>query len=59
MARADDTGHLKTAVVGWVGEMFGAFIHPTSAVEGWAWFCQRNIPAGSYAPSEYSWDDAA
>jgi len=59
MARADDTGHLKTAVVGWVVEMFGAS-NPSLRVRSKDERGFANEHTGRLlCPSEYSWDDAA
>jgi len=58
MARADDTSNLKSAVVGWVVEMFGISNPPlrmrSKDERGFA----DEHTGRLLCPSEYSWDDA-
>ena len=56
-ARSDDTGRLKTAVVGWVDECFGVsdpLLRADSKVERGL---DNDHTGRLLCPSEFSWDD--
>jgi hypothetical protein len=58
MARADDTSHLKSAVVDWVVEKFGVSNPPLRArSKDERGFADENT-GHLLCPSEYSWDNA-
>jgi hypothetical protein len=57
MARADDTGHLKTTIVSWVVEMFGTSDPPLRARLKDEWGFANEYTGRLLCPSKYSWDD--
>ena len=58
MARADDTSHLKSAIVDWVVEKFGVSIPPLRVrSKDERGFADENT-GRLLCPSEYSWDNA-
>ena len=58
MARADDTSHLKSAIVDWVVEMFDVSNPPLRVqLKDECGFADENT-GHLLCPSKYSWDNA-
>jgi hypothetical protein len=57
MARGDDTSHLKTAVVTWVVDMYGASDPPLRARSKDERGFANEHTGRLLCPSEFSWDD--
>lgn len=57
MARGDDTGKLKSAVVEWVNDLYGPSDPPLRSISKYERGLSNDHTGRLLCPGEYDWDD--